>query len=113
MKLIKNVKYKSSKRDFKNDRDFFWRQCTIPMKISNLLFVLAIRGRNIVKVIFFTCLVFRLCNDCLSAYFTDACIYPTEIDVFINSINEVVDSHLRCSVYVYFFLRGSNQGVTW
>ena len=62
-------------------------------------------------MIFFTCLVFRLCSDCLSAYFTDACIYPTEIDVFINSINEVMDSHLRCSVYVYFFLRGSNLGV--
>ena len=73
------------------------------MKISNLLFVLSTRERNIVKVIFFTCLVFRLCNDCLSAYFTDSCIYPTEIDVFINSINEVMDSHLSCSVYAYFF----------
>ena len=91
---------------------FFWLQSTMPMKISNLLFVLATRERNIVKVIFFTCLVFRLCNDCFSAYFTDACIYPTEIDVFINSINEVKDSHLRCSVYAYFFLRGSNLGGT-
>ena len=112
MKLIKNVKCKLSKRDFENDRVFFWLQSTMPMKISNLLFVLATRERNIVKVIFFTCLVFRLCNDCLSAYFTDACIYPTEIDVFINSINEVKESHLRCSVYAYFFLRGSNLGGT-
>ena len=82
------------------------------VKISNLLFVLAIRERNIVKVIFFTCLVFRLCNDRHSTYFIDACIYPTEIDVFINSINEVMDSHLRCSVYAYFFLRRSNLGRT-
>lgn len=108
MKLIKNMKCKSSKRDFENDRDFFWRQSTKPIKISNLLFVLAIRERKHYKSDFFTCLGFRLCSDCLSAYFTDACIYPTEIDVFINSINEVMDSHLRCSVYVYFFLRGSN-----
>ena len=86
----------------------------MPVKISNLLFVLAIRERNIVKVIFFfACWVFRLCSDCLSAYFTDACIYPTEIDVFINSINEVMDSHLRCSVYVYFFLCGLNLRGTW
>ena len=106
------MKCKSSKRDFEKDRNFFWRQSAKPVKISNLLFVLAIRERNIVKVIFFTCLVFRLCNDCFSAYFTDACIYPTEIDVFINSINEVMDSHLRCSVYAYFFLRGSNLGGT-
>ena len=101
--MIKNVKCKSSKRDLKMIGIFFWRQSTIRMKISNLLFVLAIRERNIVKVIFFSFLVFRLCSDCLSAYFTDACIYPTEINVFINSINEVMDSHLCCSVYVYFF----------
>ena len=31
---------------------FFLRQSTMPMKISNVLFVLAIRERNIVKVIF-------------------------------------------------------------
>ena len=83
------------------------------VKISNLLFVLPIRERNIVKVIFFTCLAFRLYNDCHSAYFTDACIYPTEIDVFINSINEVIDSHLHCSLYVYFFLSGSNLRGAW
>ena len=51
-KVIKNVKCKSIKRDFENDRDFFWRQSTMPVKISNLLFVLAIRERNIVKVMF-------------------------------------------------------------
>ena len=51
-KVIKNVKCKSIKRDFEKDRDFFWRQFTMPVKISNLLFVLAIRERNIVKVIF-------------------------------------------------------------
>ena len=102
--MIKNVKCKSIKRDFENDRDFFWRQFTMPVKISNLLFVLAIRERNIVKVIFFTCLVFRLCNDRHSAYFTDACIYPTEIDVFINSINEVMDmSFTLFSVCVFLF----------
>ena len=42
MKLIKNVKCKSSKRDFEKDRNFFWRQSAKPVKISNLLFVLAI-----------------------------------------------------------------------
>ena len=52
MKLIKNVKCKSINRDFENDRDFSWRQSTMPMKISNVLFVLAIRERNIIKVIF-------------------------------------------------------------
>ena len=111
MKLIKNVKCKSIKRDFENDRDFSWRQSTMPMKISNVLFVLAIRERNIIKAIFVLVWFFRLCNECFSAHFTDACIYPTEINVFINSINDVMDSHLRCSVYVYFFLRGSNLGV--
>ena len=53
MKLIKNVKCKSIKRDFENDRDFFWRQSTMPVKISNLLFALAIWERNIIKVIFY------------------------------------------------------------
>ena len=32
---------------------FFWRQSTMPMKISNLLFALEIRERNILKVIFY------------------------------------------------------------
>ena len=40
------MKCKSSKRDFESDRDFFWRQSTKPIKISNLLFVLAIRERK-------------------------------------------------------------------
>ena len=42
MKLINTVKCKSIKRDFENDRDFFWRQSSMPVKISNLLFALAI-----------------------------------------------------------------------
>ena len=46
MKLINTVKCKSIKRDFENDRDFFWRQSTMPVKISNLLFAL-------IKVIFY------------------------------------------------------------
>ena len=61
MKLIKNVKCKSSKRDFEKDRNFFWRQSAKPVKISNLLFVLAIRERNIVKVIFFLLVWFLGC----------------------------------------------------
>ena len=53
MKLIKNVKCKSIKIDFENDRDFFWRQSTMSMKISNLLCALAVWERNIIKVIFY------------------------------------------------------------
>ena len=60
-RIHKNVKCKLSERDFENDRDFFCRQSTKPVKISNLLYVLTIRERNIIKIIIYLNVCFLGC----------------------------------------------------